>query len=484
MSGYSATGPLVVLDNNMHNLIVAVQTRVFNHKVDGVWSAVPRPKLEVYKRDFLLLQLFEYESVAPLTADEFLQVCPPEKKAIYKSANESLESQPLARSDGQVNPFVKVEKSQKGPKERIDPRVIQARPPRFHAVWGRYIIPLKEKILGEIDRVFPGERTIMKGLNAVQVAQYFRTDWEHFVDPVAILLDASRFDQHVSVSAMQKKHAVYLRYLRNMTGNQRREFWLCAQAQLNTQAKARKGDKFVKYKSKGGLCSGDYDTDLTACLIVCMLFYEWLTTIGIDWRFKDNGDDCVVMCERKDVKKFEDGFMEFTRTFGFFYRIDDIVDVFEKIKFCQCNPVYDAHYDRWVMTRDPKNVLRKDLLILKSGLTFEQECGIYKAIAEGGLSLYGDMPLYHRFYGNMYDHYMFSKKPRMYNPGYNMEYLQKGVRVARRPPSLLTRESFYRAFDITPGQQVEMENGFRPFHHDSYSWELREPPQCAWDFLE
>lgn len=486
LTGMSLSRPVSIYQNDLSVLLDSVLTRVFNHKVDGEWRPIAefRPKSKAFSVLDTFLEQLVVEPVRPMSRIEFLQHCPKDKIKLYQDAVESLITKQVCEEDAFVKPFPKVEKSLKDVYngEFPDPRVILPRTPRYNVEYGRFICAIEKRIFQAIDNLMPGRRTVMKGLNVVEVAAVFAENWACFGDPVAVQLDASRFDQHVSVAAMLWKHRAYRKFL-DMNEEEFKLFsWLCRQ-QLSTTAKAKDRDHKLRFKSKGGLCSGDIDTSATAVLLVCAMFYTFLEKAGVDYRFVDNGDDCVVIMDRSSLYVFDDlsGFME---ELGFLYRIDGVVDILEQVKFCQCHPVYEGHNKRYVMVRDPNDALAKDTVIVKSGISFAEECGIYKAIAQGGLSLYGDMPLYHAFYSSLYEHYGGAKCPRYYPGSYMMRTMSVDVKVTHTEPHELTRLSFYRAFGVSPGRQLEVEAMYnRPLQGETEIWYGHLVPDCLIQML-
>jgi hypothetical protein len=467
LAGLAYQQPLLIPRNSTVNLREAILRRVFYHKVEGPWELVPRPRASVYSELTLLTDRMLFDPVPPLTYDEFLRRCPSSKRTLYANVVEDLKVNPWIIKDSIIGPFTKVEKTLK---EKFDPRVIQARPPRHHAEFGRYILALEHTVYREIDRLFPGDHTIMKGRNAMKVAETFDSAWAEFEDPRAIMMDASRFDQHVSVAAMKWKHEVYRRCLR-LDPTEAALFEQLVQCQYKTLGRTKE----LSYWVKGGLCSGDYDTSLTGCLIVCAIFYEILEG-QFKYRFIDNGDDCVVILESREVERFTKVLEETTRRFGFYYRVEAVVDKLEEIKFCQCHPVLNSAGQR-IMTRDPRAVLTKDLVICKPGLGFVGEARIYRAIADGGLALYGDMPVLGKLYEGLRSHYSKFKPAKGDSLSYNMLQLAKGVKVKRRQPTAESRESFYHAFGLTPARQLEIEERLgQPFQGDI-------PLDCEWPGL-
>jgi hypothetical protein len=73
---------------------------------------------------------------------------------------------------------------------------------------GPYVKRIEKQVYKIIAKVFDAV-TVFKGLNAAKSATALRAHWDHFDDPVAIPLDASRFDQHVSEAALKYDHPFY-----------------------------------------------------------------------------------------------------------------------------------------------------------------------------------------------------------------------------------------------------------------------------------
>jgi len=88
--------------------------------------------------------------------------------------------------------FIKVEKL---PRAKLDkaPRNISPRNRMFNILLGCYIAHL-EKVLFKVLRKVCGFEVVFKGMNAVEQGTAMRKHWDEFDCPVAIDLDASRFD--------------------------------------------------------------------------------------------------------------------------------------------------------------------------------------------------------------------------------------------------------------------------------------------------
>jgi hypothetical protein len=140
--------------------------------------------------------------------------------------------------------FVKAEKigtHMPGGKCDPAPRVIQPRSARYNVEVGRFLKDLEHRIYSSIAELCGGP-TVMKGYNAAQVAKHIRGMWGTVTRPVAVGLDASRFDQHVSKQALRWEHDVYTRCFR---GCDRKELHRLLQWQLVNSGHSRTKDGYV-----------------------------------------------------------------------------------------------------------------------------------------------------------------------------------------------------------------------------------------------
>jgi hypothetical protein len=289
---------------------------------------------------------------------------------------------------------------------------------------------------------------VAKGLNVEQRAKVLRDHWESMDDPVAIVLDVSRFDQHVSFEALCWEHQVYQWFF---PGDKDLEWHL--DRMRNNFGYARTRDGLVKYKLRGKRMSGDMSTSLGNVLLMIAVLTTFLrrATPPKTWRIFDDGDDCVLLLERKMLKRVITQLPGWYKRMGFKLKIEQTTDVFEQIVFCQTSPVWAR--DRWVMVRHPARALEKDLIQVKMFQTQKQWRAKMVAVAGCGLALAGDMPIYHQFYSTL----------ACFGAEKNVElttgsdYLAIGLEVHHHQPTPETRASFYRAFGIPPDQQIALE---------------------------
>nr|AID45795.1 RNA-dependent RNA polymerase [Papaya meleira virus] len=347
-----------------------------------------------------------------------------------------------------VYTFIKAEKFDAIRKPDADPRMIQHRSERFMVEYGKYVKAIEKPVYSCLARLNKGLPMVAKGFNARETACILREMWGRFRDPVCVSLDASRFDQHVSVEMLKFTHRIYRRFFASPSDR-----WdlarICQWTLVNT-GKARCKEGSFKYTVRGRRMSGDMDTALGNCLIMCALTYEFLSRCGMYFQIFNNGDDCLFICERAYVPSVS-SVSSWYRHYGFRVVEEERVDVFERISFCQTSPVYTV--GGWVMCRAPV-ALTKDLTYIgpKTALSLW-----LSAIGQCGLALCDGVPIFHMFYRCLC---MGKKKSKITN---SMLYdcglvrMAEGLVYEGLSVSTESRLSFARAFGILPDDQLAIE---------------------------
>lgn len=380
------------------------------------------------------------------------------KLALYQGAAEKVATRGPLKSDSYLSTFLKHEKLLVGTK-RVVPRVIQPRRPEYNVAVGRYLHQLEHFLYRDIDSVF-GRPTVMKGYNAYEQGAHFSREWARYKCPRALGLDASRFDQHVSVPVLRWEHSVYDLYYRCP------ELRALLKWQLHNRGFVRTADATFQYAVHGGRCSGDMNTAMGNCLVMCALVYGLMAECGLvrasSTRVSlfNNGDDCVLIGERGDVELLEARVVAFFARAGFVMKVEPIVSVLEKVSFCQTSPVYDGR--DWRMVRDPRASLSKDATLL--GRAFAEQprlsAQLY-AIGQCGLALTGGLPLLQQYYTTVQGPNGPSRgvDERLYSSGFFQ--LARGLAPRARDITAEARVSFALAFDIPPDLQRALEEELR-----------------------
>lgn len=453
---------LGTFNNDLPNLSMAVERRVFTvSDGNGGYVECPKPVVGAFDRlnvVDIVLDKFDKRYASRMSYDEFLHQCPKHARKSYAKAIETNRIEGVQRHHSWIYPFVK--------NEKVDTskacRLISPRHKRYNVELGRYTRAIEEEMYRAIGRawndVWGDENTIAKGMTVSQIGRAMRQKWDAFMDPVAVGLDASRFDQHVSRQALVYEHEFYRRLF---SGD--KFLIMLLKWQLRNRFVVKMDGMKYTFFVDGTRMSGDMNTALGNCIIMSTLLLEYCLIRGVNAKLINNGDDCVVFMERADLAKFSAGLAEWFLDKGFEMKIEPPCYVFEEIEFCQMHPVYSRG---WIMVRNVAGALTKDCMSLGARTITDYKRWLH-AVGQCGYSLYGDMPIF----SSMYTSFMNIGIPsniRYSNLLANSGFMRLGkyprVRLEDRiGVSDQTRLSFQRAFGITVTEQLEVETLFNNF---------------------
>ena len=457
VSGFSPPVDLRGFNNSIDTLERAVLERVFYVKRDGEFAPPPRPVKGHFAgclhttSDLLARHL---PLAAPMGYDEFVATFQGRKRVIYQKAVESLMRVSVSKQDAKLRVFVKYEKTDFTRKTDPVPRVISPRDPRYNVEVGRYLRPIEERIFDALGAIF-GHRTVFKGMNALSSGRCMAEKWSMFRDPVAVGLDASRFDQHVSRDALEWEHGIYLKCFPRE--RQRRALRRLLRWQLANVCSGYTPDGKLRYTVDGGRMSGDMNTSLGNCVLMCSMIHAYLADRGISAQLANNGDDCVVIMERSDLDRFSLGLGEWFEAMGFNMVVEDPVFDIEGIEFCQTRPVWvgPGALD-YLMVRHPKWAIAKDTLSVHPLDTEKMFRGWLDAVGQGGLAMTGGIPIFQDFYSS-YIRCGRVLKSMTSGQSWGVRSLGRGMKRVYGPVSPYTRYSFWLAFGVTPDEQQCLE---------------------------
>lgn len=459
LSGVSQPTEFGVHNNNLCNLRRGLLERVYYVEGRSGLQPPPQPEpgrfAEVFDK-FVDALSPHLPSAAPCTADEFVSMYDGDRRRkVYAAAAESLVSKPVSRDDARLSTFVKAEKINFTAKVDPAPRVIQPRGPRYNVEVGRYLKRLEKPIYKAIEGLY-GEPTVLKGYNAGESGRLLRAKWDQYDKPVAIGLDASRFDQHCSEAALKAEHSVYLKCFR---GKDRKRLATLLSWQLRNRGIGRANDGLIKYTVNGCRMSGDMNTALGNCLLMSGMVWALLDELGVKGSLANNGDDCVVIMESRDLTRFQAAVELWFLRLGFTMKVEEPVYVFEQIEFCQTKPVWGPH--GWVMCRKGLVAMAKDSV---SVLPLSDRGAAQRwaaAIGNCGMALAGGLPIFQEYYqallsaaGNAADW----KHPALES---GFARLASGMHHKYGPISAATRISFWEAFGVLPSEQEWIETRLR-----------------------
>lgn len=454
LTGFGPEHNLGVYHNNVDNIERAFVERYFLCQEGSGF----RPALPVtldFRRDsgcklFQDLVMHHMPILPRLSRQQVVDRYTGRKKRLYQAALESLARKPLCDQDSRLTSFVKFEKQDTGKA----PRVINPRTPRYNLCLGQYLKHAEKPFFKAINKTFGArtKATVIKGFNSDESASVLRAKWELFQDPVAVGLDASKFDMHVSLEALQYEHTFYTRLFPGSGGRELRHLLT---KQLRNTGHAHAPDGRVDFAMRGTRASGDLNTSLGNCIIMCSLVWVYARLRGITLELANNGDDCVVIMDSKELSRFMTGLPEWFRTCGFAMTVEAPAYEFEQLEFCQTRPVKLS--SGWRMVRNHDAVLKKDpmCLVPVTGNGFRKWLG---CVGECGSFLARGAPVQQAFYQAML------KNGSEYSEGFR-QHVYKNTSMFERMDGLMAggdvtpeaRVSYYYAFGVLPDEQVEIE---------------------------
>lgn len=446
-----AESELNINNPDIGTLATALHTRMYRCLVNGEYELPPAVSkthvlstLRQFRRG--LLKYVGYPTRVSL--DEVVEMYKGRKKTIYQQALEEHSSVGLLREHAFSIAFVKCEKVN----ATKAPRCIQPRKPVYNLVLGSFLKHIEHRMYKGIAKMFGDGPTVMKGYDARQVAHILRGKWRRFSRPVAVGLDATKFDMHVSPELLGWEHSIYLEMYKQDPLLKTLLDW-----QMHNIGMGFCDDGTLHYRVDGKRFSGDMNTALGNCLIMCAMIYAYLSSKGIDGVLANNGDDCVVFMESDDLENFQFGLESYFLGLGFRMTVEKPVYNLAEVEFCQSHPISLAGGDI-VMVRNIPTVLEKDSM---SVLPLDGEMVARKwlyAVGECGLALCSGVPVLQDFYQMYMRHGVVSNMN-------DAVYMQTGMRMLRgkmeskaAPIAAETRADVMLAWDISPDEQRALES--------------------------
>lgn len=447
---------MFVHNNTLRNLHRGIVERVLFLSKGGKLVPCPRPTPSLVlerTREFRLLLLRRLPSTTPVSMSEFPTLYTGRKRLVMQKAVDSLMYEPVTIKDARLSWFVKYEKLDATAKGDPAPRIISPRSPRYNVMVGRWLKPAEHKLFRGIARVW-GDPTVAKGVNALEVGAMIKRKWESFARPVAVGLDASRFDQHTSYEVMRYfEHLVYSQWFCDP------EFNRLISWQLENRGSGYTPDGMVKARVEGCRMSGDMNTSSGNCLIMCCLVWAYCKERGVSAKLVNNGDDCVVFMNQSDLPAFSHELHSWFLQIGYDMKIEDPVYEIEQVEFCQAHPV-QVSPGEFIMVRNIIAVLAKDSMALINADHKDSLSSWCAQVGTGGTACYGGVPVLDAFY-------QYYQRQGAVNPKWakayqvrGFDFLAKGINRRGLPVTPLARYSFYMAFGILPVEQEAIELHF------------------------
>jgi hypothetical protein len=465
-----------VFNNDVNALERAAKERLFYVKdKEGGFVEPPDPAPEVFSSEIQKYESFltrHGRLTPPLTKEQFLRAYDGRKRTIYENAFESLLMRPLAKQDAEVKFFIKQEKTNFTRKPNSVPRGISPRDPRYHVSLGPFIKRIEKLVYKRIDEMWGGP-TIMKGKNAKQRGEAVFRHWNSFKNPVALGIDASRFDQHVHIEALKFEHRVYLSFFK---GVDRRNLAKLLKMQEMNRGRGRTQDGHLSFSLEGKRMSGDMNTALGNCLQMSTMVKAIVDKYGIQAKFINDGDDGVIFIEKEDHLRLQSVIYDECLRFGHEVVLEPPANEIEGIEFCQCKFVATSPGE-YLAVRHIENSFDKDAMCLDPLITPKLAAQWMRSVGECGLSLTSGLPVLQQYYLHFMAQASVGKRLSHQIEGFRM--LAEGMGSPKyRQPTPWSRYSFWKAFGIPPDAQEEWEKHFmqlKTSHKVSTNY-LNQPP--------
>jgi hypothetical protein len=203
--------------------------------------------------------------------------------------------------------------------------------------------------------------------------------------------------------------------------------------------------------------SGDMNTGLGNCLIASGLVKCFCDTYNITAELLNNGDDCVLIVEQEQLHLL-DNVRGWFLQMGFDMVVEEPVYDLEKVVFCQSQFV--EINGKYRMVRQPSICTAKDSVCIRPFPSHDALRKWIHVVGDGGLSLCAGVPVLQSYYAAL--------KRNGIVPGHKLSNdplfetgarrMARGMSNRTTPITARSRESFYVAFNITPDEQVCLED--------------------------
>lgn len=382
-----------------------------------------------------------------MSPEEFVGMFRGRKHTIYNNNLAEFYERGVQREHSVSAAFVKCEKV--NPTKA--PRCIQPRHPVYNIGLGCYLKHIEHRLYKAIARVFRESNVVIKGFNVDEIGNIIAKKWMSLCDPIAIGLDATKFDMHVSEQMLKWEHSIYKALYKGDKELARLLSW-----QIDNKGVGFCEDGKLSYSVKGRRFSGDMNTALGNCIIMCGMVYAYSKERGVPIKFINNGDDCVVFMERKHEAAFVEGLDNWFLKLGFRMTREPTVDRLPSVEFCQMRPI--VVHNGWRMVRNFETAREKDSLCL---LPLNSQKAMQKwlyAVGECGLALCSGIPVLQSMYLCYMRNGIASRMGEAVQMQSGMRLLSKGMEHKQSRVLDGTRVAFMEAWDLTPEEQIALED--------------------------
>lgn len=361
---------------------------------------------------------------------------------------------PVRSRDVKLRAFLKAEK--RAPNSLAKPRMIFPRNPRYNLALASWLKPFEHWFWGNLkSRAISGtgnSRVCAKGLNQVQRANLIVRKMRTVPDCVVFEVDGRAFEAHVDVWQLLGEHSVYeAAYpgdgsLKRLLNKQLHNFGVTGGG--------------VEFSRKGGRASGDFNTGMGNTIVMLAVVMGCMSRIRPDcWDTLVDGDNALIFvpatCAERVYAEFYNTALELS---GHEMTLERPTRVVEEVRFGQSAPVRCE--DGWRMVRDWKKVVshmtssHQHLREPRYALEFIRGVAACESFLADGV------PILWAASNNLLAR---TESVHRFRTHSLRDYEALGIRLdalvskPAKPPDDQARQSFERAFSVTPAQQCNIE---------------------------
>nr|QXN75443.1 MAG: RNA-dependent RNA polymerase [Grapevine-associated tombus-like virus 2] len=382
----------------------------------------------------------------PISLEQVLDHYSGKLRERYRLAVESLKTSTLTRRDASIKEFVKRDKVSPLKFQVKAPRIISPRETRYGVTLAKYTKPIEAAFFKLKDHY--NIRYFAKGCDARQRYRIIREKFEAIEDCVIMTIDAEAFDAHVNTFQLRLEHMVYT------VGCNRTELRQILSWQLKNIFKGTFGLRRIV---KARRMSGDMNTALGNCVIVYIIIKAFMKHYKLRklMAIFDDGDDCLLFVSRSVAELVRRELPVWFKNIGHVLKIENYVDRFQDIVFCQARPFET----RQIMVRNWTKVLSHCYVSNKHYDHPKFGVKIMKSIALAEVSLNPGVPIIGPWFAAWLEKLVdVSLAPD--------EFLEESIkrRVSKNwskatyiPPTHADRACFSDLFGITATEQIALE---------------------------
>jgi len=358
----------------------------------------------------------------------------------------------LRKEDWYLRPFLKAEKVN-GVIKRTKPRLIFPRSPRYNLMLASRLKPFEHWLWSRlvarwVTRGGVG-RVVAKGLNPVQRANLIVRKMANLDDCTVMEVDGRAFEAHVGPYSLASEHKVYQSAF---PGDGRLDWLLRRQRTLEGTLPCG-----ARFSRPGARASGDYNTGLGNSLVMLAAVCGVLLGYGIPFDVLVDGDNALLFLRARDLGRVVSSLSSrVLKESGQELTLERPTTVLEEIRFGRSAPVRVGGGYR--MVRDWRAVL-SGALSSHRWLTEPRFVPEWvRGVAACELSLARGLPIVQAWALSLQAVWGGPEGVREHP---HTDLIFKGAWFAKSEEALEvsweTRESYSRAFGVSPEEQLAME---------------------------